>query len=34
MSLSEYFGFQYPPYNTADIETTDMLAEIILKKCW
>ena len=32
MSLSKYFGFTYPPYNTADIETTDELAEIILKK--
>ena len=32
MSLSKYFDFAYPPYNTADIETTDELAEIILKK--
>ena len=32
MSLSKYFGFAYPPFNTADIETTDELAEIILKK--
>ncbi len=32
MSLSRYFGFQYPPYNTADIETTDELAGIILEK--
>ena len=32
MSLSKYYGFAYPPYNTADIETTDELAEIILKK--
>lgn len=32
MSLSEYFQFQYPPYNTADIDTTDELAEVILKR--
>ena len=32
MSLSERFGFQYPPYNTADIETTEELADIILIK--
>lgn len=32
MSLSEYFDFKYPPYNTADIETTDALAAIILEK--
>ena len=32
MSLSKYFGFAYPPYNTADIETTDELARIILEK--
>lgn len=32
MSLSDYYSFKYPPYNTADIETTDMLAEIILEK--
>ena len=34
MSLSDYFGFQYLPYNTADIETTEMLAEIILEKVY
>lgn len=34
MSLSEYFDFKYPPYNTADIETTDALAEIILEKVY
>lgn len=32
MSLSEEFGISYPPYNTADIETTDELARIILEK--
>ena len=32
MSLSKYYGFAYPPYNTADIETTDELARIILEK--
>lgn len=32
MSLSEAFAFQYPPYNTADIETTDQLAGIIMEK--
>ena len=32
MSLSKYFHFTYPPYNTADIETTDELAGIILEK--
>ena len=32
MSLSKYFDFAYPPYNTADIETTDELARIILEK--
>lgn len=32
MSLSEAFSFQYPPYNTADIETTDQLAGIIMEK--
>ena len=32
MSLSKHFAFQYPPYNTAEIGTTDELAEIILKK--
>ena len=34
MSLSKYFGFKYPPYNTADIETTDELARIILEKAF
>ena len=34
MSLSDAFQFQYPPYNTADIETTDMLAEVILKRVY
>lgn len=34
MSLSKAFKFQYPPYNTADIETTDMLAEIIMEKVY
>ena len=32
MNLSEQLDFQYPPYNTADIETTDALAAIILEK--
>ena len=32
MSLSKFFDFAYPPYNTADIETTDELARIILEK--
>ncbi len=32
MSLSEEFDFSYPPYNTADIGTTDELARIILEK--
>ena len=32
MSLSAYYNFQYPPYNTADIETTEELANIILEK--
>lgn len=32
MNLSDLFSFKYPPYNTADIETTDDLAEIILEK--
>ena len=32
MSLSEAFSFQYIPYNTADIETTDDLALIIMEK--
>ena len=32
MSLSKYYGFTYPPYNTAEIETTDALARIILEK--
>lgn len=32
MSLSEAFSFQYAPYNTADIETTDDLALIIMEK--
>ena len=32
MSLSKYYGFQYPPYNTAEIETTDDLARVILEK--
>ena len=34
MSLADAFRFQYPPYNTADIETTDMLANVILKKVY
>ena len=32
MSLSEYYDFRYPPYNTADIETTDELSRIIMEK--
>lgn len=32
MSLSDEFDFKYPPYNTADIETTDELANIIYEK--
>ena len=32
MSLSEVFAFQYAPYNTADIETTEDLAHIIMEK--
>lgn len=34
MGLSEFYDFQYPPYNTADIETTDDLASIILEKVY
>lgn len=32
MALSREFGFDYPPYNTADIETTGQLARIIMEK--
>jgi len=32
MKLSREFDFEYPPYNTADIETTDELAAIIWEK--
>ena len=32
MSLSEVFAYQYAPYNTADIETTEDLAHIIMEK--
>ena len=34
MSLSEYFGFRYPPYDTAEIGTTGELAQIILEKVY
>ena len=32
MSLSKAFAFAYAPYNTADIETTEDLAYIIMEK--
>ena len=34
MSLSKYFVFSYPPYYTADIESTYQLAEVILEKAF
>lgn len=32
MALSKHFQITYEPYNTADIETTDELARVILEK--
>lgn len=32
MSLSREFGFEYPPYDTAEITTTGALARIIMEK--
>ena len=32
MSLSREFGFEYPPYDTAEISTTGALARIIMEK--
>lgn len=32
MSLSRELNFEYSPYNTAEIETTDELAKIIMEK--
>lgn len=32
MALSHHFDFTYAPVNTADIETTDELSEVIRKK--
>lgn len=32
MSLSREFGFEYPPYDTAQIETTGALAHIVMEK--